>query len=203
MFQLAEFGSNLTKPSYDSLNGLWVAGQVGDAAKVWVIDMSSPIQKAKPRQFLAPWLVKRTVVALRVASDNRRMALITANRGGGDVQILIAGIVRNAQGVAVSLVAEPLRVGWTLTAATDLAWVDDSTLSVLGRVSPKNPVGPQLVEIGGKATALSTVAGAKLVTNAGGLRGVVVITDRSKVLARAGNGWQELQTGTDFLIPGA
>jgi hypothetical protein len=30
----------------------------------------------------------------------------------------------------------------------------------------------------------------------------VVITGRGKVLARAGNGWQELQTGTDFLIEG-
>jgi hypothetical protein len=30
----------------------------------------------------------------------------------------------------------------------------------------------------------------------------VVITDRSKVLARAGNGWQELHSGADFLIPG-
>jgi len=64
------------------------------------------------------------------------------------------------------------------------------------------PWGLQLVEIGGKVTALSPVAGAKLVTNTGGLRGVVVITDRSKVLARAGNGWQQLQTGTDFLVPG-
>ena len=202
MFQLAEFGSALTKPSYDSLNGLWVAGQVGGSTKVWVIDTSlSPIEKAKPRPILAPWLVKRTVVALRVASDNQRVALITSDRAGGDVQVVVAGIVRSANGVAVSLAAEPLRVGWTLTAATDLAWVDDSTLAVVGRVSPKDALGPQLVEIGGKVTALSPVAGARLVTNTGGLRGVVVITDRGKVLARAGNGWQELQTGTDFLIP--
>jgi len=30
----------------------------------------------------------------------------------------------------------------------------------------------------------------------------VVITDGGKILARAGNGWQQLQTGTDFMIPG-
>jgi hypothetical protein len=203
MFQLAEFGSELTKPSYDSMNGLWVAGQVRGTAKVWVIDTSlSPIEKAKPRQIMASWLVQRRVVALRVASDNRRVALATTNRTGGDVQIVIAGIVRSASGVPISFATEPLRVGWTLTAATDLAWVDDSTLAVVGRVSPKDAMGPQLVEIGGKVTALSPVAGARLVTNTGGLRGVVVITDRSKVLARAGNGWQQLQTGTDFLIPG-
>ena len=203
ILQLAEFGSKLTKPSYDSLNGLWVAGQAGGAARVWVIDTSlRPIEKARPRLILAPWLAKRTVLALRVASDNQRVALITTDRAGGDVQVVVAGIVRAANGVAVSLAAEPLRVGWTLTAATDLAWVDDSTLAVVGRVSPKDAIGPRLVEIGGQVTALSPVAGARLVTNTGGLRGVVVITDRGKVLNRAGNGWQQLQTGTDFLIPG-
>jgi len=203
MFQLARFGSSLTKPSYDSLNGLWVAGQSGGASKVWVIDTSlSPVKDAKPREISVPWLAKRTVVALRVASDNQRLALITSDLAGGDVQVVVAGIVRSASGVAVSLAPEPLRVGWTIIAATDLAWADDSTLAVLGRVDPKAAIAPQLVEIGGKVTALSPIAGPRLVTSTGGVREVVVITDRGKVLARAGNGWQQLQNGTDFLIPG-
>jgi hypothetical protein len=201
--QLPEFGRNLTRPSYDSMNGLWVAGEAGGRAKVWVIDTSvSPMEKARPRAISAPWLAKRVVLALKVATDNQRAALITSDRAGRDVRVEVVGIVRSARGVPVSLSAEPLRVGWTLTAATDLAWVDDSTLAVVGRVSPKVPLGPQLVEIGGKVTAMPPVAGTRLVTNTGGLRGVVVLTDRGKILARAGIGWQVLQTGTDFLIPG-
>jgi hypothetical protein len=203
MFRLAKFGSRLTKPSYDSLHGLWVAGEAGGAAKVWVIDTSpAPMANAKPRVVPAPWLAGRVVLAMRVAADNQRVALITTDRSGGDMQVVVAGIVRSAGGDAVSLTADVLRVGWMLTAASDLAWVDDSTVAVVGRVSPKDAIGPLLVEIGGKATALSPVVGARLVTNTGGLRGVVVISDRGKVLVRAGNGWQELQTGTDFLIPG-
>jgi len=202
-FTLAKFGHNLTRPSYDSMNGLWVAGQSGDAAKVWVIDTSlSPMEAAKPRTISVPWLVNRTVLALKVATDNQRVALITSDRQGRDVQVVVAGIVRSPSGEPVSLAAEPLRVGWTLTAATDLAWVDDSTLAVVGRVSRQDEMGPQLVEIGGDITAMPPVAGTRLVTNTGGLRGVVVLTDRGKVLARAGNGWQVLQTGTDFLVPG-
>jgi len=109
MFQLAEFGSKLTKPSYDSLNGLWVAGEARGATKVWVIDTSlSPVKDAKPREISAPWLAKRTVLALRVASDNQRVALITSDRAGGDVQVVVAGIVRSANGAAVSLATEPL-----------------------------------------------------------------------------------------------
>jgi hypothetical protein len=201
--QLPEFGRNLTRPCYDSLNGLWVAGQAGDLAKVWVIDTSvNPMEKAKTRAISAPWLARRVVLALKVATDNQRVALITSDRSGRDVRVEVVGIVRSASGAPVSLSAEPLRVGWTLTAATDLAWVDDSTLAVVGRVSPKAPVGPQLVEIGGKVTPMPPVAGTRLVTNTGGLRGVVVLTDRGKILSRAGNSWQVLQTGTDFLIPG-
>jgi hypothetical protein len=203
VFQLAKFGNDLTRPSYDSLNGLWVAGQVGSAAKVWVIDTSlSPMEKARPRAIPVPWLANRRVLALKVATDNQRVAVITSSREGGDMRVEVAGIVRSASGAPVSLAAEPLRVGWTLTSASDLAWVDDSTLAVVGRVSPRDVIGPQLVEIGGKVTAMPPVAGTRLVTNTGGLRGVVVLTDRGKVLARAGNGWQVLQTGTDFLIPG-
>jgi hypothetical protein len=202
-FQLAKFGADLTRPSYDSMSGLWVAGEAGGAARVWVIDTSqTPMEKAIPRVIPVPWLANRTVLALKVATDNQRVALITSDRSGADEQVLVAGITRSASGAPVALAAEPLRVGWTLSAATDLTWVDDSTLAVVGRVSPKDVMGPQLVEIGGKITPMPPVAGARLVTNTGGLRGVVVLTDRGKILARAGNGWQVLQNGTDFLIPG-
>jgi len=202
-FQLLPFGKDLTRPSYDSLNGLWVAGDAGGAAKVWVIDTSvTPMEKARPRVIPVPWLANRSVLALKVATDNQRVAVITSDREGGDVRVVVAGIVRSASGTPLSLSPEPLRVGWTLTAARDLAWVDDSTLAVVGRVSPTDAMGPQLVEIGGKVTAMPPVPGARLVTNTGGLRGVVVLTDQDKILARAGSGWQVLQTGTDFLIPG-
>jgi len=203
MFQLAEFGSKLTKPSFDSLNGLWVAGEVRGASKVWVIDTSlSPVKESKPREISAKWLDKRRVLALRVARDNQRVAVITSDFAGAGVQVVVAGIVRSGNGGALSLSAEPLRVGWTLTAATDLAWADDSTLAVVGRVGSKAALAPYLVEIGGKVTALPPVAGPRLVTSTGGVRGVVVVADPGKVLARAGNGWQQLQKGTDFLIPG-
>jgi len=95
---------------------LWVAGQSGGATKVWVIDTSlSPVKDAKAREISVPWLAKRTVVALRVASDNQRVALVTSDLAGGDVQVVVAGIVRSATGAAVSLAPEPLRVGWTLS----------------------------------------------------------------------------------------
>jgi hypothetical protein len=204
-FQLPRFGSGLTRPSYDSMDGLWVAGRAGKASKVWVIDTSvSPMGKAagRPREIAAPWLANRTVLALKVAADNQRVALVTSDRAGRDVRLVVVGVVRSASGAPISLAAEPLRVGSSLTAATDLAWVDDSTLAVVGRIGPRGAVGPQLVEVGGKVTAMPPVAGTRLVTSTGGQRGVVVLTNRGQVLARVGKNWQVLQAGTDFLIPG-
>ena len=91
-FQLAKFGSMLTKPSYDSLNGLWVAGQAGGAAKVWVLNTSlSPLENAKLREVSVPWLANRSVVALKVATDNQRVAVITSDRAGGDEQVVVVG----------------------------------------------------------------------------------------------------------------
>lgn len=202
-FQLPTFGRDLTRPSYDSRKGLWVAGRTGKAARVWVIDASvGPMKKAKPRPISVPWLANRRVLALKVSADGQRAALITRDQAGRDTHVVVAGIVRSPRGAPLSLASVPLRVGWTLTTATDLAWVDGSTLAVVGRVGRKGALGPQLVEIGGKVTAMPPVAGTRLVTNTGGLRGVVVLTDGGKVLARVGNGWEVLQNGTDFLIPG-
>jgi len=201
--QLARFGRSLTRPSYDSMNGLWVAGQSEGESRVWVIDTSlRPMERARPRAIAVPWLAGRSVLALKVATDNQRVALITSDRDGGDVRVMVAGIARAVGGAPISLAAEPLRVGWPLTTATDLAWVDDSTLAVVGRVGLRDPLGPQLVEIGGKVTAMPPVPGTRTVTNTGGLRGLVVLTDGGKILARAGSGWQVLQTGSDFMIPG-
>lgn len=202
-FQRSGLGTGLTRPSYDSLNGLWVAGQAGGTAKVWVINTSvSPMQSARPRAISAPWLANRVVLALKVATDNERVAVISSNLAGGDVRVVVAGVVRSAAGVPISLAADPLRVGWTLSSASDVVWVDDNTLALVGRVGRNEAIGPLLVEIGGKVTVMAPVTGTRLVTTTGGPRGIVVMTDRGQVLARVGNGWQLLQKGTDFLIPG-
>jgi hypothetical protein len=200
--QLPAFGTKLTKPSYDGRDGLWVAGEANGAPRLWVIDTSSGnLADGKPRAVDISRLGDRRIVSFRVAADDQRAAMVTTAPDGSDVQLQVAGIVRSANGAARSL-ATPLRLGWTLTSASSAVWVDDNTVAVLGRVGSE-ATRPYLVDIGGRATGLQPVPGARTLTTTGGIRGLVVITDRGTVLTKAGNGWQPLGVGTDLVVPGA
>ena len=201
--QLPPFGSKLTKPSYDGRDGLWVAGERDGAARLWVIDTSSDsVADGKPRAVDISRLGDRRIVSFRVAADDQRAAMVTTRPDGSDVQLQVAGIVRSPDGAARSL-ATPLRLGWTLTSASNAVWVDDNTVAVLGRVGSSEAMRPYLVDIGGRATGLQPVPDARTLTTTGGIRGLVVVTGRGVVLTKAGNGWEPLGDGTDLVVPGA
>jgi len=201
--QLPAFGTKLTKPSYDGRDGLWVAGERDGAPRLWVIDTSSEnVADGKPRAVDISRLGDRRIVAFRVAADDQRAAMVTTAPDGSDVQLQVAGIVRSPDGAARSLAA-PLRLGWTLTSASNAVWVDDNTVAVLGRLGRSEAMRPYLVDIGGRVTGLQPVPDARTLTTTGGIRGLVVVTDRGMVLTKAGNGWQPLGVGTDLVVPGA
>jgi len=200
-WRLAPFATDLTRPSYDGANGLWVAGRNAGRAAVWVIDTTPDLQKAQPRAVSATWLTGRSVVALRVARDNVRVAVITTDDDGGDLQVGISGIVRGDDGAPRALDV-PLRVGDPLSAATDLTWVDETTLAVVGRADAAESLRPYVVRIGGAASPLSAVKGARSVLTTGGERGILVLTDSGRAYRRIGNGWQELARALDVLAPG-
>jgi hypothetical protein len=201
--QLPAFGAKLTRPSYDGSNGLWVAGERDGAPRLWVIDTSGDtLSHGQPRAVGISRLGNRRIVSFRVAADDQRAALITTRPDGSDVQLQVAGIVRAANGAAQGLAA-PLRVGWTLTSASNAVWVDDDTVAVIGRVGRTEPQRPYLLDIGGPATGLQPVPDAHSLTTTGGVRGLVVVTGRGVVLSKAGNGWQPLGEGTDLVVPGA
>ena len=189
------FATGLTRPAYDGRGGLWVAGTSGSASRVFVLDSAGA-----PRAVPAAWLAGRRVVALTVASDDARMAVISSRVGGGDIRVDVVGIVRAANGAARSLTA-PLRVGAPLTAASDVTWVDGRTLGVLGSEGGSDPVRPYLVPLGGPVSALAPVAGAVSLTSTGGPRGLFVVNDRGQVLTRAGNGWVVESQASDVVVP--
>ena len=180
-----------------------MAGERDGAPRLWVIDTSSEsVADGKPRAVDISRLGDRRIVSFRVAADDQRAAMVTTAPDGSDVQLQVAGIVRSPDGAARSLAA-PLRLGWTLTSASNAVWVDDNTVAVLGRVGRSEAMRPYLVDIGGRATGLQPVPDARTLTTTGGIRGLVVVTGRGVVLTKAGNGWQPLGVGTDLVVPGA
>jgi hypothetical protein len=62
-------------------------------------------------------------------------------------------------------------------------------------------VRPWFVPLGGAISAGPDIATAQSITTVNAERGLIVTTDRHEVLIRAGNRWQPVGTGTDFLVP--
>jgi hypothetical protein len=200
------FGSGLTPPAYDSQNFLWVGGQANGRTLLWTVNASADpadAESTRPMLVDARWLSGRVVVAQRIASDGQRVAVISTGPGGQDPHVDVAGVVRAANGRPEKL-ADPVRIASTLTLARDLVWVDQTTVAVLGRISPSSPVRVWTAEVGGRllAAEVSDVPGARAVTTTNGERGLVVTTDDGEVLLRAGSSWLAIAEGSDFAVPG-
>ncbi len=200
--QVLTFGSQLTRPTYDNLDLLWVAGRDGDTTKVWVVDAAADLADATKsglRALAAPWLADRRVVSLRVSPDGQRLALVSTDEAGKGPRLEVTGVVREGSRLPVAL-APPLSLAPTLTLMRDVVWVDDATLVVLGRRDATQVLRPWTVPLGGQISAGPEISGARTITTINGERGLVVITDDRQVLLRAGSRWQRVGEGTDLLV---
>jgi hypothetical protein len=199
--QVVTLGSMLTRPSYDRQDVLWVGGNEGGVAKVWAINSAadpSDTSRSRPAAVSAPWLAGRSIVSIRIAPDGQRAAVISTERSGRNLRVDVSGVVRQPNGLPVSL-DTPLSLAPALTLALDLVWVDDATLAVLGRKT--DLMRPWFVPLGGAISAGPDIAGAQSITTVNAERGLIVTTDRHEVLIRAGNRWQQVGAGSDFVAP--
>jgi hypothetical protein len=200
--QLTAPGTALTRPTYDREDVLWVAGRSNGATRVWAVNAAADpgdAARSAPQAVSVDWLTGRTVVSLRLSPDGQRAAVVTTDRDGRTPRVEVAGVVRQPNGLPVSL-ATPLRLAPTLTLARDAVWVDDATLAVLGRLTSTQVIRPWLVPLGGPIAAGPEIAGARSITTVNGERGLVVTTDDHEVLIRAGSRWQRVGEGTDLLV---
>ncbi|HET7475567.1 MAG TPA: LpqB family beta-propeller domain-containing protein [Dermatophilaceae bacterium] len=200
-WRISGFATGLRRPAYDGAGGLWVAGRVGDRPAVFVLPVNDDLRKAMPKRVVADWLAGRTVITLRVARDDLRAAILSTDARGQDLRLDVTGIVRDRSGSPQRL-TPPMRLGQVLTTATDLCWVDSTTIAVVGRSSAAESLRPYLVRLDGTATALAAVPGARTVTTSGGERGLLIGSDDGRISARVGNSWQDLGVASGVVLPG-
>jgi hypothetical protein len=118
-------GTDLTAPSYDRGNDLWVVER--GTGRLWLLpaDAETPVEVKVPRVGGAG-----PIAAVRVAREGTRMALVMGS--GNDSRIYVGAIVRDSTG-AVDRVDALHEVLPDMRAVRDIAWTDASTVAVLGR----------------------------------------------------------------------
>jgi hypothetical protein len=194
----------LGDPAYDLRGFLWVGG-VGSgrqgATRLWAVDATGDPARGTARPVGAPWLAGRRVVAVRLAEDGERAAVLSERDTGGDVRLDVSGVVRGAGGVPQRL-ADALPVARGLNVVgSGLTWLDDITVATLGRVG-SGPLAVHVVGLGGEARGLSPTPTAVALTSTGGARAVYVVTAGGDLLRRAGQQWLPAGRGTDLAVPG-
>jgi len=198
--QQTPFGTDLVRPAFDTHQGLWLAGVgAAGAPTIWVIDTRGEIGRAEPRPLNTPWLGAQRVVALKVAPDAQRVALLL--RGSdGRIRIGVAGVLRGQDQRAVGL-TEPLTVGAQVIDATDLTWTSAYRLSVLGRVSAAQDVRATSVELDGRTegSELPAIPGAQTIIPLGG--GRIGIVAGAGLFASVAVNWQDPVAVTDAVVP--
>lgn len=195
-----DIGTQLSAPSFDGLDSLWVAGRSTTGPQVWAIDTSVGVEAlAAPMD--ADWLDRgSTVEAFTVAPDGQRAALIISE--GATEGLFLSGIIRDEQGRPTGL-TPPRSIAPTLESVTGVSWGSPEELAVLGRQSTDDEDRPHVVTIGGwiepkhtesdaqEFVAMPTALGYKL----------AIVTGEGRVFSPEGSGWFSYRNGDDVIVP--
>jgi len=186
-------GRRLAVPSVDRTGRAWTA----DASRRGTLTVLVASQD-EPVLLEAPWLEETEVVAVRVAPDGARVAVVAGKPGSS--RVLVAGVVRAEDGTPTRLTT-PVSGAASLATVTDVDWVDESTLVVLGAPPGGVHLSAYVVPVGGTSEAMSTVDDAVGLTAGRGRRAVYVETSTGDVFGRGATGtnWSPVVSGVQFL----
>ncbi len=143
-------GNGLIAPSVDRFGLVWSGPSKQNGALTVVA------ANGKSLQVKAPWLAGRVVSSIRVAADGARIAVVSARNA--DLRIDVAGVVRDDNGTPNQL-GSSLRVGQLLAGATDVVWVEQTELAVLGRSGDSAQAAVHFVPVGGQTRRAPAVDG--------------------------------------------
>ncbi|UNX55815.1 LpqB family beta-propeller domain-containing protein [Georgenia sp. TF02-10] len=187
-------GQALVPPSVDRRDWVWTGPTraTGTLLAVHVGGEAADVD--------ASWLNGATVRALRVSREGARAVVVWEQAGA--VQVDVAVVVRSRDGTPTALV-EPVRLGERLTDATDVAWVDEQTVAVLGTSGNDTSPAVHLLPVGGPTRRLPSVDGATSLTAGRGDRSVVLGTESGRLYERNGASWRPVEAGVRYpALPG-
>lgn len=189
-------GQDLLAPSIDRFGWVWT-GDERVPGQVLVVQAG-----VEPTVLEADWLADRTVRSLRVARDGSRVAIISASAESSAVSVDVAAVVRGADGVPQRL-GDPVRIGVSLTDATDLAWVDELNVAILGLSGDMSVPTMHLAQVGGPTSTKPLVVGAESIAAGKGERALYLVDAEGVLHTQQAGSWVTVaEDVTDVTFPG-
>lgn len=180
-------GPNLVPPSYGPNGWIWT-GEQNNSGELLIARAEGNLEAIE-----TPLLAGVNVRALRVSRDGARLAMIVDS--DGSVQVMVHAITLDADGTPTGI-GPGLRVGRELRDATDLVWVDETQLAVLGVSQATQTV--HVLEVGGRTTPLPSVPDTVRIASGRGVRDMYLATEDGGLYGRSGNGWAPVTDGVRY-----
>jgi hypothetical protein len=176
----------LVEPSVDPLRWVWT-GPAQSTGRLTAVQA-----EGVATEVVVPWLDGRSLRSLRVSRDGVRIAVVSSGPDG--VTVDVAGVVRDGSGTPQRL-TERMRVGTRLATATEVVWVDESTVAVLGTSGTMTGPTVHLVPTAGPTRALPAIENAVSIAAGRGERAVYVATEVGGLHSLRGTSWVLVATG--------
>lgn len=151
----------------------------------------------------ADWLAGATVRSLAVSRDGTRIAVVHTGAGDQDVTVDVAAVPRDAEGRPQPRLGDRFQVGASVTAVSQVEWMDEATLAVLGTSGSLDEPAVHVVPVGGQSAALPLVLGARTIAAGRGDRALFVTDDQGALWWRQGAAWVSVAKNvSDPVFPG-
>ncbi len=182
----------LTAPSWDPFGSVWTTSRTGGVTTVWAVRPGDD----PPQRVASPELADQPVVALRIARDGVRVAVVVGDDAGG--RSLLVGRIERGETPRLGGLR---RVESTLVDVIDVAWADADRMAVLGQ-EPNGVVQPLIVEADGTVRrAAGSLSGLVRIAAAPG-KPLIAATSDGTIWLDTDVGWQNLGKGSAPAYPG-
>jgi hypothetical protein len=173
-------GRELVAPSFDRFGWVWSGERGSDGTLLAGRSGGAVVEVA------VDWLDGRSLRSVRVSRDGSRVALVSSGPEGPVLDV--AAVVRDDNGTP-RLVGQPLTLAPGLADVTQVVWVDEATVAVLGADSARGPAAMHLVPVGGPTRSLPAVEGAVGIAAGRGDRALYVLTEDGVLFLHQNQSW--------------
>lgn len=188
-------GTDFVGPSMDIKGYAWVSQRVPDMTMI-VANINSGVSSVVD----VPWLAGMNVHEIAVSREGSRIAMIVDD--DGILQILVAGIVRDSSGRPLAL-GEPIRIGQRLADISDMAWIADTRLVVIGKGQNMSANALYSVPLGENISIMASLDNIVNVTAGRGEESILLNTSNGDVYVYDAGGWRKvLEDATLPTLPG-